>query len=47
MRPAAPDGTIEDMLDLTTSVTVIHGAMLSFETITDRDSDTAQVRVRE
>ena len=35
------------MLDTPTSVTVIHGAMLSFETVTDRDADTAAVRVRE
>jgi hypothetical protein len=36
-----------NMLDLSTSVTVLHGAMLSFETITDRDADTAGVRVRD
>jgi hypothetical protein len=47
MRPAPPHGTIDDMLDTATSVTVIHGAMLSFETIADRDADTAVVRVRE
>ena len=33
------------MLDIATSVTVIHGAMLSFETITDRAP--AHMRVRE
>jgi hypothetical protein len=47
MRATAPHGTIGTMLDTPTSVTVIHGAMLSFETITDRDADTAAVRVRE
>ena len=47
MRARARHGTIEGMLDTATSVTVIHGAMLSFETITDRDEDTAVVRVRE
>ena len=35
------------MIETATSVTVIHGAMLSFETITDRDADTATIRVRE
>ena len=35
------------MFDTATSVTVIHGAMLSFETIDDRDADGAAVRVRE
>ena len=46
MRAAAPPGTIESMLDTTTSVTVIHGAMLSFETV-EASADEAQVRVRE
>lgn len=35
------------MIETATSVTVIHGAMLSFETIEGRDADTAPVRVRE
>ena len=35
------------MLDSATSVTVIHGAMLSFETVQERDADHAVVRVRE
>ncbi len=47
MRSAPADATIHSMLDTPTSVTVIHGAMLSFETVTDRDADTALVRVRE
>jgi glyoxylate utilization-related uncharacterized protein len=47
MRPAPVAATIGSMLDTPTSVTVIHGAMLSFETIADRDGDTAAVRVRE
>ena len=38
MRSAPADATINSMLDTPTSVTVIHGAMLSFETITDRDA---------
>jgi hypothetical protein len=47
MRRAAGRGTIGIMLDTATSVTVIHGAMLSFETIEVRDADTAPLRVRE
>jgi hypothetical protein len=47
MRSAPIAATIWSMLDTPTSVTVIHGAMLSFETITDRDADTAAMRVRE
>jgi hypothetical protein len=35
------------MLDTPTSVTVIHGAMLSFETIAERDPVAAPARVRE
>jgi hypothetical protein len=35
------------MLDTATSVTVIHGAMLSFETVTERDADRAVVRMRD
>jgi mannose-6-phosphate isomerase-like protein (cupin superfamily) len=46
MRRAAGHGTIGIMLDTATSVTVIHGAMLSFETIEVRDADSASVRVR-
>ena len=47
MRSAAPRATMRSMLDTTTSVTVIHGAMLSFETIGERDADAAIVRMRE
>jgi hypothetical protein len=47
MRAAAPRASIPIMLDTTSSVTVIHGAMLSFETIAERDPDVAAVRVRE
>jgi hypothetical protein len=47
MRWAPDAATIWVMLDTPTSVTVIHGAMLSFETVTDREADTAVVRVRE
>jgi hypothetical protein len=35
------------MIDTATSVTVIHGAMLSFETVEARDADSAPVRRRE
>jgi hypothetical protein len=35
------------MIETATSVTVIHGAMLSFETIEGDDADAAPVRVRE
>ena len=33
---------MDDMLDTATSVTVIHGAMLSFETVEARDADDAR-----
>ena len=35
------------MIETATSVTVIHGAMLSFETVEARAADGAPVRVRE
>ena len=35
------------MIETATSVTVIHGAMLSFETVEARDAESARVRVRE
>jgi glyoxylate utilization-related uncharacterized protein len=35
------------MLDTATSITVIHGAMLSFETVEARDAEGAAVRLRE
>jgi hypothetical protein len=44
MRSAPAAATIHSMLDTPTSVTVIHGAMLSFETITDRAPATVRVR---
>ena len=47
MRAAAAPATIRSMIETATSVTVIHGAMLSFEAIADRDADSAPVRVRE
>ena len=47
MRGADAAATMQDMLDTATSVTVIHGAMLSFETVEGRDADSATVRVRE
>jgi hypothetical protein len=47
MRSEPPPATMEPMLDTDTSVTVIHGAMLSFETVRERDADLAVVRVRE
>jgi hypothetical protein len=36
-----------DMIETATSVTVIHGAMLSFEPVEARDAAGAEVRVRE
>jgi hypothetical protein len=47
MRSAPAAATIHVMLDTAASVTVIHGAMLSFETVEGRDADTAPVRLRE
>jgi glyoxylate utilization-related uncharacterized protein len=47
MRAAAARATMRSMIETPTSVTVIHGAMLSFETIDGRDADSAPVRVRE
>jgi glyoxylate utilization-related uncharacterized protein len=47
MRARAPDATIDRMIETATSVTVIHGAMLSFETVEARDADSAPLRVRE
>ena len=41
MRAAAAAATMQGMLDIATSVTVIHGAMLSFETVEGRDADAA------
>ena len=47
MRAATPDATMQGMIETATSVTVIHGAMLSFETVEARDAADAPVRVRE
>ena len=47
MRSGLAAATMDSMLDTATSVTVIHGAMLSFETVEGRDADTAPVRARE
>jgi hypothetical protein len=47
MRAAPTPATMASMPDTATSVTVIHGAMLSFETIEERDADSAAIRVRE
>jgi hypothetical protein len=38
---------MDDMIETATSVTVIHGAMLSFETVDARDAAGAPMRVRE
>jgi hypothetical protein len=47
MRSRRSVGTIESMIETATSVTVIHGAMLSFETVEARGADDAPVRIRE
>jgi len=47
MRARRAGATMRRMIETTTSVTVIHGAMLSFETVEARDADTAPIRVRE
>jgi len=47
MRAAPAAATMEGMIETATSVTVIHGAMLSFETVEARDAESAPVRVRE
>lgn len=47
MRAAVPAARITIMIETSTSVTVIHGAMLSFETVEARDAAEAPVRVRE
>jgi mannose-6-phosphate isomerase-like protein (cupin superfamily) len=47
MRPAAGRARILSMIETPTSVTVIHGAMLSFETVEARDGADAPVRLRE
>ena len=47
MRGAARLATMDSMIETATSVTVIHGAMLSFETVEARAADKAPIRVRE
>jgi len=47
MRITAGRGRIVAMIETSTSVTVIHGAMLSFETVEARGAGSAPVRVRE
>jgi len=47
MRAAARAATMNGMIETATSVTVIHGAMLSFETVAARDAASAPIRVRE
>lgn len=47
MRAAPPRATMDGMIETATSVTVIHGAMLSFETVVARDAAAAPIRVRE
>ncbi len=47
MRGTAGRGRIVGMIETPTSVTVIHGAMLSFETVEARDAAAAPTRVRE
>jgi mannose-6-phosphate isomerase-like protein (cupin superfamily) len=47
MRAAAPVARITVMIETSTSVTVIHGVMLSFETVEAREGAEAPVRVRE
>jgi hypothetical protein len=47
MRVAPARATMGRMIETATSVTVIHGAMLSFETVEGHDADSAPVRLRE
>jgi glyoxylate utilization-related uncharacterized protein len=47
MRAAPAPATMRSMIETATSVTVIHGAMLSFETVEARGASDAQPRVRE
>jgi mannose-6-phosphate isomerase-like protein (cupin superfamily) len=47
MRGAARLATMDRMIETATSVTVIHGAMLSFEAVEAREAADAPVRVRE
>lgn len=47
MRGAATPATMDHMIETATSVTVIHGAMLSFESVEAREPADAPMRVRE
>jgi hypothetical protein len=47
MRGTTRRAKIVGMIETATSVTVIHGAMLSFETVDARDAESAPVRVRD
>ena len=47
MRVESTGATMVHMIETATSVTVIHGAMLNFETVEARDAGSAPVRVRE
>jgi glyoxylate utilization-related uncharacterized protein len=47
MRAGARGATIRSMIETATSVTVIHGAMLSFEPVEARGAADAPVRIRE
>jgi glyoxylate utilization-related uncharacterized protein len=47
MRTAPRPDRIGDMFETATSVTVIHGAMLSFETVDAPGAEHAPVRLRE
>jgi hypothetical protein len=47
MRAGAACATIPAMIETATSVTVIHGALLSFETVEARTAAEAPMRVRE
>jgi hypothetical protein len=47
MRREPAGGRIDTMIETSTSVTVIYGAMLSFETVEARVADDAPLRVRE
>ncbi len=47
MRVVPARATMGRMIETATSVTVIHGAMLSFETVEARDAEAAPMRLRE
>jgi mannose-6-phosphate isomerase-like protein (cupin superfamily) len=47
MRATGAAATMDHMIETATSVTVIHGAMLSFETVEAREAAAAPTRIRE